>query len=202
MWKNSKSLHPNVHGGGERDTHCTFILYPQHVSQELMRALRMRVRNWCVHWAYTSGTDGCTEHTRQVSAQSQCLRPQCWALSILVRNWCICWAYASVPVAYPWAYASVSYAYDQHKRKNSKFEKVPLKNTDHVRKELMGALSMRVRNWCMNWAYTSEIIWCLAPQKIKVKSIYFSPKVTNPERLYGLKIMKIWAIKNLTFGHL
>jgi hypothetical protein len=33
----------------------------------------------------------------------------------------------------------------------------------------------------------------LAPPKIKVTSLYFSPKVTDPERLYGLKIMKIRA---------
>ncbi len=31
---------------------------------------------------------------------------------------------------------------------------------------------------------------------------YFSPKVTNPERLYGVKIVKIRAIENLTLGHL
>ncbi len=44
-----------------------FILcmYPQHVRKELMRALIMRVRNLCVQWAYTSGTDACTEHISQ-----------------------------------------------------------------------------------------------------------------------------------------
>ena len=42
----------------------------------------------------------------------------------------------------------------------------------------------------------------LAPPKVKVTSLYFSPKVTNPERLYGEKIMKIRAIENLTLGHL
>jgi hypothetical protein len=38
--------------------------------------------------------------------------------------------------------------------------------------------------------------------EIKVTSLYFSPKVTNPERLYGVKIMEIQAIDNLTLGHL
>ncbi len=33
--------------------------------------------------------------------------------------------------------------------------------------------------------------------KIKVLSLYFSPKVTYPERLYDVKIMKIRAIPNL-----
>ncbi len=28
----------------------------QHTSKELMRALSIHLRNWCVHWAYTSGT--------------------------------------------------------------------------------------------------------------------------------------------------
>jgi hypothetical protein len=30
----------------------------------------------------------------------------------------------------------------------------------------------------------------------------FNPKVIYPERLYGVKIMKIGAIENLTLGHL
>ncbi len=33
--------------------------------QGLQNILIMRVRNWCVHWAYASGTDACTERTRQ-----------------------------------------------------------------------------------------------------------------------------------------
>jgi hypothetical protein len=36
----------------------------------------------------------------------------------------------------------------------------------------------------------------------KVTSLYFSPKVINPEMLYGVKIMKIRAIENLTLVHL
>ncbi len=36
----------------------------------------------------------------------------------------------------------------------------------------------------------------LSPQKIKIINLYFSPKVTDPERLYGVKIMNIqrWKI--------
>jgi hypothetical protein len=56
-----------------------------------------------------------------------------------------------------------------------------------VTKELMHALRVRVRKWCL---------------KIKVPSLYFSPKVTYPERLYSVKIMEIRAIDNLTLGHL
>jgi hypothetical protein len=36
----------------------------------------------------------------------------------------------------------------------------------------------------------------LGPPKIKVPSYNLSPKVTNPESLYGAKIMKIRAIEN------
>ncbi len=53
-----------------------------------------------------------------------------------------------------------------------------------MRQELMRALNERVRNWC------------LAPPNVKVTRLYFSPKVTDPERLYGVKIMKIRAIEN------
>ncbi len=42
----------------------------------------------------------------------------------------------------PWAFASVSSAYAQHKSKNYKFEKVPLKHAHHARKELIRALSV------------------------------------------------------------
>jgi hypothetical protein len=45
-------------------------------------------------------------------------------------------------------------------------------------------------------------VWCPAPPKVKVTSLYFSHKATNPEMLYGVKIMKIRAIENLTFEHL
>jgi hypothetical protein len=37
---------------------------------------------------------------------------------------------------------------------------------------------------------------------MKVTSLYFRPKVTYPERLYGVKIMKIRMIENLPLGHL
>jgi hypothetical protein len=66
----------------------------------------------------------------------------------------------------------------------------------------MRALSVRVRNWWARSVCTSEIRWCLVPPKIKVTSLYFNPKVTNPEWFYGVKITEIWAIENLTLGHL
>jgi hypothetical protein len=38
--------------------------------------------------------------------------------------------------------------------------------------------------------------------KVKVTSLYFSPKVTHPQTLYGVKIKKILAIKNPTWAPL
>ncbi len=130
---------------------------------------------FCAGWACGSGTHAHAERARQVLMR---------ALSIRVRNWCVHWAYASGTNVCTerspfktcwakWAYASGTDAYPEH-----------------TGQELMRALSIRVRNWCARSTCASEIKWCLAPLKIKVTSLYFSPKVTNPERLYGAKIMK------------
>jgi hypothetical protein len=120
--------------------------------QELMLAFSIRIRNWCVRWAYESGTDACTEHALRVRYYMH-----------RVHSFNECEAYASGTDAYPehtgqeltvpWASVSVSYTYDQHKHKNSKFEEVPSKKAEHARKKLMRALSVR-----------------LAPTKIKVTS--------------------------------
>ncbi len=133
-------------------------------------------------------------------------------LSIRVRNWCACWAYASRTDAHAehmlqfftrmlsiriknpnfkrafipcWAYASGTDAW-----------------TEHVRKELMRMLSIRISSLSVCSACASETKWGLAPKKIKIISQYFNHKVIYPERLYGVKIMKIGAIENLTLGHL
>ncbi len=68
-------------------------------------------------------------------------------------------------------------------------------HAESARQELVRALSIRA-------ACTLEIELCLGPPKIKITSLYFSRKVTNPERLYGVKIMKIRAFENLTLGPL
>jgi hypothetical protein len=109
----------------------------------LMRMLRPL----CAHWAYESGTDACTEHTRQELMLT---------VSIRVRNWCVHWAYESgtdlctertyeiwkgpFKTCLLWAYASGTDAY-----------------AEHTPKELMRALSVRVRNWCVCSACASEI---------------------------------------------
>ncbi len=101
----------------------TWTLSSEHTGQELMRTLSVRLgRNWCIPWAYQSGTDVCTEHMGQELMHALSLRMKferslqnmlsirrkswcvhwayaswelMWALSIRVRNWCVCWAYAS-----------------------------------------------------------------------------------------------------------
>ncbi len=40
------------------------------------------------------------------------------------------------------------------------------------------------------------------PPKIKIISLFFSPKVPYPEMLHGVKIMIIRVIENLTLRHL
>ncbi len=53
------------------------FIYAQHARKELMHALSMCVKNWCVLWACTVGTDAYTEHTSQELVR---------ALSIHIRN--------------------------------------------------------------------------------------------------------------------
>ncbi len=146
-----------------------------------MHTLSIRVRNWCLLWAFGSGTDACAEQTSQ-----ELIR----ALSAHMK-------FEKVPAkhakhtcqelmsTYTWANVIGTDAY-----------------AEHTPKELMRALSVRVRNWWVSSACASEIKCRLDPPKIKIISLYFSPKITYPERLYGVKIMKIRVIKNLTLGHL
>jgi hypothetical protein len=42
----------------------------------------------------------------------------------------------------------------------------------------------------------------IAHPKVKVTILYFSPKASNPERLYGVKIMKIRAWQSHTWAPL
>jgi hypothetical protein len=148
------------------------FVYPQHVHKELMHALSIGVRNWCVHALSICVINyACTERKSLKNI-----------LSICVRNWCL-----------SWAYASVSYVYAQHKRKIPNL-KGPFKTfwayvegadacTERASQELMRALSVLIRNWCTRSACISEIKLCLAPPKIKIATLYFNLKVTYPERL-------------------
>ena len=130
-----------------------------------MRMLSIRVRNWCVHWAYESGTGACTEHTHQVLMRAQSAFPEKNAeythqelmrtLSIRVRNWCICSACTSVPDTY----AQHAHQFLTHMLsigiKISNLKEVPTNHTEHTRKELVRMLSICVRFSCACWAYAS-----------------------------------------------
>ncbi len=60
--KKSKSLHPTVQTG-----------------QELMRSLSIRVRNWCVPWAYALGFYAYAQHKHKNSKFERGPYKPCWA---------------------------------------------------------------------------------------------------------------------------
>ncbi len=199
------------------------FVYPQHALKELMRALSMRGRNWSVCWAYMSVTDVCAEHMSHELVHTLSIRVHraqtCWAYASgtdaypkqWVRNWCVCLAYASGTDAYH------EHTHQFLTRVLSISVKIPI-----LKRSLQIMLFMLVRNWCVHWAYLlgtdarterthQELIrtlsvrfrnkWCLAPPKIKATSLYFSPKVTNLERLYGVKNHENPRDRKLTLGH-
>ncbi len=133
------------------------------MQQFLTSMLSISIKIWKGHfkicWAYLSWSDAYPERAHQDLLRSHALAEHMW------RNWCI-----------PWAYASVSNVYAQHKRKNSKFEKVPSNHAEHGCKELMLALSVRVRNWCVLQVYASgtdtypdhQFLTCMLSISIKI----------------------------------
>ncbi len=76
----------------------------KHTRQELTCVLSiLRIRNLCLHRAYTPGNDAVEEHMHQVLMR---------VLSICITNLCGCRAYRSIPCTY-----------HQHKHKNSELKK-------------------------------------------------------------------------------
>ncbi len=112
-------------------------------------------------------------------------------LSIRFRNWCV-----------PWAQALFFYSVSM-KLPNWKGSS---KHADPACKELMCALSVSVKSWCLHWACLSgtnvhaEIKWCLAPPKVKVTSLYFSPQSHQPKKAVWCK--KSWKFKQWKISHL
>ncbi len=138
---------------------------PKHAErtlQELMRTLSVLVRNWCVPWAYSSGTDAYPERTRQELMRT---------LSVLVRNWCVPWAYSSGTDGYPehMQHHLTGMRTAQHRRKNSKFKKGPFKPfwayalgtgacTQRVRQDLTRALRRRITDTSsLNWNINESV---------------------------------------------
>jgi hypothetical protein len=106
--------------------------------QELMWALIICIRNWCVRWVYGSGASACTENKRQELMSKVNARMKFEKVPSKHAE------HIRQELIWLWAYASVSYVYAQHKRKNSKFKK-----------SLQNMLSLHIRKWYMQWAYTS-----------------------------------------------
>ncbi len=130
-----------------------FILYTLSMRiRKLMRALSMRVRNWYVRWACESGTGACTEHTQQVCLhRAQSLQNM---LSILIRNWCAPWAYGSGTDVHP-DHTGQEMMHPEHlKQFLMRMLSISIK-IPNLERSLQHKLSMRVRNWCVHWAYES-----------------------------------------------
>jgi hypothetical protein len=144
-----------------------------------MHALSMLVRSCCMHWAYASCSNACTERSPSKHAQhmhQELMR----TLSIQVRNWCVCWAYISGIDAYP------EHTHQFPTCMLSISVKIPIckgpfktcgscaKGTDacneRAYQELRCLQSVCIRNWCARWACESKIKRCLAPTKIRVTS--------------------------------
>ncbi len=120
--------------------------YPQHMQTELMHMLSMRLRNWCMRWAYASETDMCIEHMHQ---------EQICALSTRIRNSCMHWAY----------YASGTRERTEHTRHQELVRALSILGTDacteYMHQELMHALgTLRIRNLCVHWAYALGTYAC------------------------------------------
>jgi hypothetical protein len=108
--------------------------HADHTSQELMRTLSVCIRNWYVHWSYTSGTDVYPEHMHQFLTHLL-------SIGVKFQIW-------KGPFNTYWAYPKVTDT-----------------STECTLQELMCALSVRIRNWCVHSSCASDIKWCLALPK-------------------------------------
>ena len=122
-----------------------------HTSQELVRTLSMRVRNWCAPWAYASVPYAHAQHAHQFSHFSNIhfVYPQhaCnelkHALSMCIRNWCVrCWAYES---------GTDAHTKHSHQELIRALSAVPSKHAEHTCQEHHAYPEHTIRNWC---------VWC------------------------------------------
>jgi hypothetical protein len=82
---------------------------------------------------------------------------------------------------------------------------VKIKNFTKIFRGSFGAAKFltRMLSLILRSAFQDPHRYVAAPfPEVTVTSLYFRPKVSNPERLFGVKISKIQAIENLTVGHL
>ncbi len=108
------------------------------MSQELVRALSIRVSYLCLH---RSQSFKACWFLLSIRIRNWC------TLSIRVRNWCVCWAYKAGTDVYP-----------KHKHKCLTHmliisAKIPnlKRSLQNMLIMLMLKLSIRIRNWCAHW---------------------------------------------------
>ncbi len=169
--------------GGARH-HLVFGAQAEHTRKELKRTLSMRISSLRACSVHASVPYTYAQHGLKALFKVENFTLM---LSIRVRNWCACSACASVPDAYA-------------QRTDQFLTRMLRVRINHLcvcsacfegTALLKIRLSIRVRNF----AAPNELL------NIFVNFFYFNPKVALPQRLYGVKIMKIWAIENLTLGH-
>ncbi len=146
------SLHANTPGTDVHNKHMHQFLTRMCISFPIFQVfilytLSRCVKNWCLHCAYLSRTDACTEHMHQEMMPG---------LSIYIKNWCMHWAYASgTNMCTEHTYEIWNGPFKTCRTCAAGTDAYP----EHVHQKLMCLLSIHVRNWCVSWAYASV---CLA----------------------------------------
>ncbi len=137
--------------------------YTEHTDQELMRALSVRIRNWCAPWPYASVPYAHSQHVHQFSRFSNVdfVYPQ-----QRVRNWCVHWACASETDAYTEQtcqepiralsiYASGTGTCTEHMRQELMRALNGVNAVWNLKRSLPNVLRIRVKSWCVPWAVAS-----------------------------------------------
>ena len=128
-------------------------------------------------WAYGSGSHSHAEHARQELMRM---------LSMLVRNWCVCWAYESGTGA------CTEHTHQVLMRAQGAFLS---ENAEHTHQELMRTLSIRVRNWCVCWAYASvPDAYAQHAHQFLTRMLSISIKIPNLKR--SLQSMLSMRVRN------
>jgi hypothetical protein len=169
--------------------------YPQHMQTELMRMLSMRLRSWCLRWAYASETYMCTlsicirnsymrwayESGTRARTEHTMHQELVCALSIRIRNLCLLWAYTSgTYLCMHWAYAQRTYMVAEHTQQFLTRMLSTSVTIPNLKRSFLDMLSIRLRNSCVHWAYTSgtyaydqrEFNWCLVPQELNILKLF------------------------------
>ncbi len=123
-----------------------------------MHTLRIHIRNRCACWAYMSETYKHHEHTHQFLTRMLSMRISfpifqmviLYTLSICVRNWCVHWVYASgTDVCAEHTCQKLVCALSICVM----YSCVVWTHVWNLKRSLQNMLSIRVRNWCVPWAF-------------------------------------------------